>query len=135
MLELVLLLVPVFGLVALGYGAALLGLIGERANDGLTSYLFVIGAPALIFKLLTAAETDASPLSDEFYPPVDLPSFEDVLALAWANRQDLAAAAELPARVMFDIEARNFIRCFETDDHKEAVAAFKEKRKPVFKGR
>jgi malonate transporter and related proteins len=55
MLELVLLVVPVFGLVALGYGAALLGLIGEKANEGLTSYLFVIGAPALIVKLLTAA--------------------------------------------------------------------------------
>jgi malonate transporter len=55
MLDLVLLVVPIFGLVALGYGAALLGLIGERANDGLTSYLFVIGAPALIFKLLTSA--------------------------------------------------------------------------------
>ncbi|MCA0317896.1 MAG: AEC family transporter [Proteobacteria bacterium] len=55
MLELILLVVPVFGLVALGYGAALLGLIGEKANEGLTSYLFVIGAPALILKLLTSA--------------------------------------------------------------------------------
>ncbi|MDP2803188.1 MAG: AEC family transporter [Phreatobacter sp.] len=55
MVELLLLVAPVFGLVALGYGAALAGLIGERANEGLTSYLFVIGAPALMFKLLTAA--------------------------------------------------------------------------------
>ncbi|KAF0136520.1 MAG: auxin efflux carrier [Xanthobacteraceae bacterium] len=55
MLELVMLVAPVFGLVALGYGAALADLIGERANEGLTSYLFTIGAPALMFKLLTAA--------------------------------------------------------------------------------
>lgn len=55
MLELVVLIAPVFGLVALGYGAALLGLIGERANEGLASYLFVIGAPALILKLISAA--------------------------------------------------------------------------------
>lgn len=44
MFELVMLVAPVFGLVALGYGAALAGLIGERANEGLTSYLFTIGA-------------------------------------------------------------------------------------------
>ena len=55
MTDLVLLVLPVFGLVAIGYGAGLLGLIGERANEGLTSYLFVIGSPALLFKLLTAA--------------------------------------------------------------------------------
>jgi len=55
MIDLVLLVAPVFGLVALGYAAGLAGLIGERANEGLTSYLFVIGAPALMFKLLTAA--------------------------------------------------------------------------------
>jgi malonate transporter len=55
MVELLGLVAPVFGLVALGYGAALAGLIGERAGEGLTAYLFVIGAPALMFKLLTAA--------------------------------------------------------------------------------
>lgn len=55
MTDLLLLVLPVFGLVALGYAAGLLGLIGERANEGLTSYLFVIGSPALIVKLLTAA--------------------------------------------------------------------------------
>lgn len=55
MAELILLVAPIFGLVALGYAAAVAGLIGERANEGLTSYLFVIAAPALMFKLLTAA--------------------------------------------------------------------------------
>ncbi|MBN8940655.1 MAG: AEC family transporter [Rhizobiales bacterium] len=55
MLDLVLLVVPVFGLVALGYAAALSGLIGERSNEGITAFLFVIGAPALLFKLITAA--------------------------------------------------------------------------------
>lgn len=55
MTDLVFLVLPVFGLVAIGYVAGLLGLIGERANEGLTSYLFVIGSPALLFKLLTAA--------------------------------------------------------------------------------
>ena len=55
MLDLVSLVAPVFGLVALGYAAALTGLLGERANEGITAYLFAVGAPALLFKLITAA--------------------------------------------------------------------------------
>jgi malonate transporter and related proteins len=55
MLDLVLLVLPVFGLVALGYATALSGLISERANEGITAFLFVIGSPALLFKLITAA--------------------------------------------------------------------------------
>jgi 2-(1,2-epoxy-1,2-dihydrophenyl)acetyl-CoA isomerase len=50
-------------------------------------------------------------------------------------KENLTAALELDPRTAFDIEARNFMRCFQTQDHKEAVTAFKEKRKPVFTGR
>lgn len=35
----------------------------------------------------------------------------------------------------FDNEANNHMHCSNTDDHKEAAAAFVEKRRPVFKGR
>jgi 2-(1,2-epoxy-1,2-dihydrophenyl)acetyl-CoA isomerase len=50
-------------------------------------------------------------------------------------KENITAALELSAGAYFDLEARNFVRCFETEDHKEAVKAFKEKRKPVFRGR
>jgi hypothetical protein len=55
MLDLINLVLPVFGLIGLGYLAALTGLLNERANEGITGYLFVIGAPALLFKLVSAA--------------------------------------------------------------------------------
>ena len=35
---------------------------------------------------------------------------------------------------VLDMEAYNQARCSQTEDHREAVAAFKEKRKPSFKG-
>jgi malonate transporter and related proteins len=55
MLDLLVLVLPVFGLIGLGYAAGLAGLLDDRANEGITGYLFVIGAPALLFKLVTAA--------------------------------------------------------------------------------
>jgi 2-(1,2-epoxy-1,2-dihydrophenyl)acetyl-CoA isomerase len=50
-------------------------------------------------------------------------------------KQNLNAAVEADACIAFDVEARNFIRCFETEDQKEATLAFREKRAPAFKGR
>ena len=46
--EIIAIVLPVFGLVALGYGAGLLGVLNERANEGLTAYLFVIADSVLL---------------------------------------------------------------------------------------
>lgn len=68
-------------------------------------------------------------------------------ALAWCH--DLAARAPIAARLMkenlnravtcdlataLDAEAPNMVRSMTTADHKEAAAAFVEKRSPVFTG-
>ena len=38
-------------------------------------------------------------------------------------------------RTMLDREAETHLRCGQTDDHREGVAAFLEKRAPKFQGR
>ena len=56
------------------------------------------------------------------------------VAVAAVKRNLFAAETEDFATVL-DVEAYNQARCSQTEDHAEAVAAFKEKRKAVFKGR
>ncbi|MFD1331435.1 AEC family transporter [Methylopila musalis] len=52
MTELLAIVLPTFGLIGLGYGAAQLRLMGERAGDGLSDYVFLLAIPALIFRTL-----------------------------------------------------------------------------------
>ena len=57
--DLVSIVLPTFGLIALGYAAGRLKLLGERAGDGLSDYVFLIAVPALIFRTLAAGGTSA----------------------------------------------------------------------------
>ena len=52
-----------------------------------------------------------------------------------AVKRNLFSAETDSFAVTCDHEAFNQARCSQTEDHAEAVAAFKEKRKPVFRGR
>ena len=56
------------------------------------------------------------------------------IALGYMKRNLLAAETE-DFQTVLDLEAAHKARCAFTEDHKEAVAAFNEKRRPVFKGR
>jgi 2-(1,2-epoxy-1,2-dihydrophenyl)acetyl-CoA isomerase len=56
------------------------------------------------------------------------------IALAHMKRNLFAAETE-SFQTVLDLEAEHQARCAFTEDHKEAVAAFNEKRRPVFKGR
>src|SRR5882762_6523235 len=55
------------------------------------------------------------------------------IALGYMKRNLLAAETE-PFQTVLELEAEHQARCAFTEDHKEAVAAFVEKRRPVFKG-
>ena len=50
-------------------------------------------------------------------------------------KENLNRAVEHGLRVCLDMEADRMIRSGQTEDHREAVKAFVEKRKPTFKGR
>lgn len=52
-----------------------------------------------------------------------------------ATKRTLFAAETESFDTVLDMEAFNQARCSQTEDHREAVQAFKEKRRPVFKGR
>ena len=93
---------------------------------------------------LTAAEALALGMVNQVLPDEGF----DEAALEWCH--DLAARAPIAARLMkenlnraitcdlataLDAEAPNMVRSMTTDDHREAAAAFVEKRPPVFRGR
>src|ERR1700730_9187143 len=56
------------------------------------------------------------------------------VALGYIKKNLFAAETE-PFQTVLDLEAEHQARCAFTEDHKEAVAAFNEKRRPLFKGR
>ena len=60
MLHIFSIVLPVFGLIAIGYGARRTKLVLDRTGDGLSDYVFAIAVPALIFKTLTAADLPES---------------------------------------------------------------------------
>lgn len=60
MLHILSIVLPVFGLIALGYGARRAKLVLDRTGDGLSDFVFTIAVPALIFKTLTGAELPES---------------------------------------------------------------------------
>jgi enoyl-CoA hydratase/carnithine racemase len=52
-----------------------------------------------------------------------------------ARGSDLRQAATGDFRMLLDREAITHLRCGLTEDHREGVAAFLEKREPRFQGR
>ena len=46
-------IVPIFGIILIGWAAAVTGLLSDRVSDGLSEYVFAIAVPALIIGTLT----------------------------------------------------------------------------------
>ena len=56
MLHVLSVVLPIFGLMGMGYGARAIGYLSDRTGEGLSDFVFAIAIPALIFKTLTAAQ-------------------------------------------------------------------------------
>jgi 2-(1,2-epoxy-1,2-dihydrophenyl)acetyl-CoA isomerase len=50
-------------------------------------------------------------------------------------KENINLSANSDFKTILDREALTHLRCGQTEDHKEGVAAFMEKRQPNFKGR
>lgn len=123
--------------------------VGASGDFGGSWFLTQLVGPAKAKELywtsprLSAAEALALGIANQMLPDEGF----DEAALAWCH--DLATRAPIAQRLMkeninravtcdlataLDAEAPNMIRAMRTADHKEAAAAFVEKRQPTFTG-
>jgi hypothetical protein len=56
MYDVVLIVAPVFGLIALGYLLGRFSVLGEEAGKGLTEFVFSVAVPALLFRMMVTAD-------------------------------------------------------------------------------
>lgn len=112
----------------------------------LTRYAGAPKAKELLFFADTfdAAEAYRLGLLNKIVPHESLESETAALARRVADgplvtfryqKANVNQAATADFRTMLDREAETHLRCGETEDHKEGVAAFLEKRQPKFQGR
>ncbi|MGI9381869.1 MAG: AEC family transporter [Methyloligellaceae bacterium] len=63
MYDVIAIVAPVFGLIALGYLLAVTGLLSEAAAKGLTDFVFIVAVPALLFRMMaTVSAPEVSPI-------------------------------------------------------------------------
>ncbi len=56
MLDLLMIVLPIFGLIGIGYVARQTGFASERMGEGLSEFVFTLSVPCLIFRTLVRAE-------------------------------------------------------------------------------
>lgn len=59
MTSLLMIVLPVFLLIVIGYGARRLAIVSDRTGDGLSDYVFTLAVPCLLFRTLARAEIPA----------------------------------------------------------------------------
>ena len=94
--------------------------------------------------ILNATEAQALGLVSRVVADAELEGETRALALSLARgprvtlgyiKQNMNLAERASLAEVMDAEAMRHVRCTQTEDHREAAAAFVEKRAPVFRGR
>jgi 2-(1,2-epoxy-1,2-dihydrophenyl)acetyl-CoA isomerase len=126
------------------------GLIGTSGDYGGSYFLTRLVGPSrakeicMLSERIGAAQALALGLVNRVLPDAELDAATDAFALKLAQGPTLAyryikdnvhAAASQTLDTCLDIEARHMIRCRLSDDCREALAAFGDKRTPTFQGR
>ncbi|MEM1161202.1 MAG: enoyl-CoA hydratase [Pseudomonadota bacterium] len=124
--------------------------VGLSGDYGCSWFLTQLVGPAKAKELfftgrrITSGEALTLGLLNEVVPDADLPTRTAELAQDIAHgppmalrfmKQNINRAAVADLKTCLDWEADRLVRVAATEDHKEAVAAFMEKRAPVFRGR
>ena len=130
-----------------GTGFIKIGLSGDWGTTyGLTQLVGTAKARELCFTgdIISAEEALRIGLVNQVVEDSDLLETTMVMARKIAGmsrialgytKKNLEAAVTEDFETVADLEAFHQARCSQTEDHKEAIAAFKEKRRPVFHGR
>lgn len=123
--------------------------IGASGDLGCAYYLQQLVGPTKAREILmlsdkiSAVEAQRIGLASKIFPDADLLAETMAFARRLADgppialryiKANLVAAEAFNMDAYLDQEARNMMRCFQTEDSKEAIQAFKEKRAPAFKG-
>lgn len=123
------------------------GLLGTSPDGGLTAQLARLLGPKRAFRMLVVdddlplAEAAALGLVTRIVPPADLDRTADEIARHLAEKAGPASAetkallrdaAATPLAAQMEAEMAAFLRCMVTAEFAEGVAAFAEKRRPVF---
>jgi 2-(1,2-epoxy-1,2-dihydrophenyl)acetyl-CoA isomerase len=98
----------------------------------------------LLNETLDAAQALAIGLVDEVVPAEQVHARAEEIAAKLATgptkafgemRRLFTSVEDQPLESQMELEAQALARCAGTEDAREAIIAFTEKRKPVFKGR
>ena len=124
--------------------------IGTPSDYGGSYFLTQLVGPSkakeiyMLCDRVGAAEALALGMVNRVLPDAELDAATDAFALRLANgpalawraiKENVHAAAHQTLQQVLDLEARNMIRCRLSEDCKEALAAFQQKREPRFEGR
>ncbi len=124
--------------------------IGTPGDYGGSWFLTHLVGPArakeiyMLSERVGAAEALSLGMVNRVVPDAELDAVTQAFALRLAQgpsmayryiKENIHAAASGSIERVLDLEARNMIRCRTSDDCKEALAAFQQKREPRFNGR